>query len=299
MSVERSQARQYGAPPRLASVASEAIRHPLLACAGERHVVALATGRQTWHSFGSGPPLVLLHGGHGDWRHWIRNIDALAAGHSVWLPDLPGFGESDDLPGHAHAPDRMERLVGAVLDAMRVLLHAAEPIDVAGFSFGGLVAAALAAQRPVRKLALLGPAGHAGTRRQTRALLDWRALRGEARSAALRQNLAAFMLHQTAAADVDACAIYAEQCERTRFRSRAISRAGGLAQLLEQQQAPVLLLWGEHDVTAQPWQLGPQLMQPGMQRQWQSIADAGHWVQYERAPAVNALLGDWFAPAGA
>ena len=32
-----------------------------------------------WRRFGKGEPLVLVHGGHGNWGHWIRNIEALAS----------------------------------------------------------------------------------------------------------------------------------------------------------------------------------------------------------------------------
>ena len=54
-----------------------------------------------WRRFGDGPPLVLIHGGHGNWMHWIRNIEVLAQEHTLWIPDLPGFGDSTDLAGHA------------------------------------------------------------------------------------------------------------------------------------------------------------------------------------------------------
>jgi pimeloyl-ACP methyl ester carboxylesterase len=29
------------------------------------------------------PPLVLLPGGHGNWMHWLRNVEALSAAHAV------------------------------------------------------------------------------------------------------------------------------------------------------------------------------------------------------------------------
>ncbi len=259
-----------------------------------RHVASIDGRRMVWRRFGAGPARVLLHGGHGDWRHWIRNIEPLARDHSVWLPDLPGFGDSDDLCGHAHAPERMERMVDALVAAIDHLVGPATALDLAGFSFGGLVAAHLATRLRVRRLALLGPAGHGGARRQAAPLADWRALRGDRRTAALQQNLAAFMLHDRASVDDRATTIYESQCERTRFRSKAISQAGGLPQCLDRLSMPVLLAWGEHDVTAQPQLIGPRLTEGFATRRWQLIRDAGHWVQYERHDAVNDLLVDWF-----
>ncbi|MGT2492391.1 alpha/beta fold hydrolase [Cupriavidus basilensis] len=35
--------------------------------------------RVVWRRFGEGRPVILLHGGHGSWLHWVRNIEALAA----------------------------------------------------------------------------------------------------------------------------------------------------------------------------------------------------------------------------
>ena len=49
---------------------------------------------------GSGKPLVLIHGGHGGWYHWMANIAALAKHRRVIAPDLPGFGASSS-PGNA------------------------------------------------------------------------------------------------------------------------------------------------------------------------------------------------------
>ena len=38
--------------------------------------------------------LLLLHGGSGSWLHWFRTIPVLEQHHSVWVPDLPGMGDS-------------------------------------------------------------------------------------------------------------------------------------------------------------------------------------------------------------
>jgi pimeloyl-ACP methyl ester carboxylesterase len=77
--------------------------------------------------------------------------------------------------------------------------------------------------------------------------------------AALRRNLVPFMLHDEASADALALAIHEWSCVQTRFRSKAIAQAGGLAQALDQIAAPMLLVWGEHDVTAVPDEVASRL----------------------------------------
>ncbi len=89
-----------------------------------------------WRQFGQGSPLVLIHGGHGSWLHWIRNIEALSRQHTVWLPDLPGFGESDSLEGESDA-GRLAGIVDALAAGIDTLLAPASRFGLAGFSFGG------------------------------------------------------------------------------------------------------------------------------------------------------------------
>ena len=48
---------------------------------------------------GSGEPLLILHGGGGGARSWIRNAGSLAKHYTVYIPDLPGFGGSQSLGG--------------------------------------------------------------------------------------------------------------------------------------------------------------------------------------------------------
>jgi pimeloyl-ACP methyl ester carboxylesterase len=43
---------------------------------------------------GSGPPVVLVHGGASDSRDWLGNIPALSPFFTVYAPDLIGFGRS-------------------------------------------------------------------------------------------------------------------------------------------------------------------------------------------------------------
>ena len=73
--------------------------------------------RVRWRRFGTDttrPPLVLLHGGHGSWMHWLRNAEALSAGRTLWLPDMPGFNESDAPPRVAPGQDSLPPLLDAL-----------------------------------------------------------------------------------------------------------------------------------------------------------------------------------------
>jgi pimeloyl-ACP methyl ester carboxylesterase len=266
----------------------------LEACA-QRFDVAYLGSHVCWRSWGSGPSLVLIHGGHGSWMHWVRNIESLARHHTVWVPDLPGFGDSGDLAIDAHAADRIERLIDALVGTFGTLVHRTTPIDVAGFSFGGVVAAQFTVlRRQVRRLALLGPVGHGGLRRQRVAMVNWRRPDRAGMLQGLRHNLEAFMLHDPVAVDDLAMSVHEASCLRTRFRSKAISHSKRLQGLLARYEHPVLLIWGEHDVTAFPHEIAPELAEAGTGREWCVVPGGGHWVQYERADEVNQLLRSWF-----
>ncbi len=256
-----------------------------------RHIVDHRGTCVSWRQFGTGAPLVLLHGGHGSWMHWIRNVDALSKRFSLWIPDLPGFGESDS-PAGAGLQDLLEPVI-ATLDQ---LVGEHTEIRMAGFSFGGLVAAHLAAARSrVSALALLGAAGHGGATRPRAALVNWRHCADEAELAkTMKHNLLVHMLFDPAGADELAVTVHTLSCIRTRFRSKELSRANGLEGALEQYRGDTLLLWGEHDVTAEPETLVARFGRGGRHRRAGLVGGGGHWIQYERHAEVNELLLQWF-----
>jgi pimeloyl-ACP methyl ester carboxylesterase len=244
----------------------------------------------SWRRFGAGAPLVLLHGGHGSWLHWIRNIEQLAASHEVWVLDMPGFGESDALPPDAS----FNALVDAISLSIAQILGHETAIDLAGFSFGSVVASALALRRGnVRKLALLGPTGHGGLRRESSPMVNWRRSTAQADLLAdLKKNLEVLMLHGPV--DPLALEIHRYSCLHTRYRSKQTSQSAVLPALLEPLQLPILMVWGEHDATGVPQEIGPRYQDARPERQWKIIPGAGHWVQYEAADFTNDLLLDWF-----
>jgi pimeloyl-ACP methyl ester carboxylesterase len=103
---------------------------------------------------GAGPPLLLIHGLGGP-AMWERIVPVLAGSAGVIVPHLPGFGESA-APRVPHTAEGHARLLAILLDALDL-----RAVTVAGISYGGEIAALLAAARPgrVASLVLISPTG--------------------------------------------------------------------------------------------------------------------------------------------
>lgn len=99
-----------------------------------------------YHVAGDGPPVVLLHGGGWDAAalSWRETVPALAENHTVYAPDLPGYGDSDP-PERTPSVDSYGTFVGDFLDAVSI-----DTAALVGVSLGGSVALAVALSRPER-----------------------------------------------------------------------------------------------------------------------------------------------------
>lgn len=269
----------------------------------ERRTTPCDGGEMVWHVWGSGPPLVLLHGGYGSWIHWIRNVLPLSRHFTVMAADLPGLGDSDT-PKELRDPYYLGRIVAEGIDRM---VPAGERFDIAGFSFGGVMGghALVHLGERARRFVLVGAGGMGGRRGPMPELLKWhRHMQPEEMKAFQRRNLEILMLKDPAAVDDVALYMQTRNTTRARVKSRYISRAGTLRDVLPDVKATLMGIWGEFDATTHPYthEREEQLRRLQPDLDFRVIPGAGHWVMYEAADAFNAALLDMLgagAPCGA
>lgn len=249
-----------------------------------------------YRTLGEGPPLILTHGGSGSWLHWKRNLPALAADHRVIAFDLPGYGESADIA----ADVTLEGYTAAVQAAVDEVL-AGKPADIAGFSFGGLIAATVAAGlgKRCRRLALIAPSGFEapiGRVLGRKPRRDFPAGR-EGHRAFLKHNLLSLMLADPASVDEAAIDMHEENLKRARFDNKQISWSDKLLPYLGRLACPLLLIYGELDKTPHPSRDARvarcRVVKPKLRLA--VVPGAGHWAQYERPQALETLLRNFFA----
>ncbi len=254
---------------------------------GRRYETACGDGALVWRNWGSGAPLLLAHGAGGSWLHWIRNIDALAEDYSVWAVDLPGYGESA-LP----AEENHRTISSALANGLVELVGSRLPLDLVGFSFGGVALGHLAMHYPelVRRLVLVDTGG-LDTPRSHPDLRGMRGLDAAARVEVNRHNLLQLMLY--AEESVDDLALYIQARVGTQARLNPIDLVlpDKLLKILPKLSLPVDCIWGELD---QPHP-NPPAQEAVLRRffpkmDFRVIEGAGHWVMYERPEAFHAAL---------
>ena len=251
---------------------------------------------------GTGPPVVLLHGGGpgaSGVSNYSRNIEPLAQHFRVIVPDMPGYGRS------AKGVDGSDPF-GYLADHIRGMLDelGIDRAHLVGNSYGGSCALRLALDTPHRvdRLVLMGPGGIGTTRglptAGLKSLLGYYGGDGPSLDK-LRTFIRSYLVY-----DGDAVP---ESLIQTRYESSIdpevvanppLQRPSGLRTLwrmdftrdrrLSTLETPTLVLWGRDDKVNKP--SGAAMLGERMPNADVLVtAKTGHWVQWERADFFNAV----------
>ncbi len=234
---------------------------------------------------GTGEHLVFLHGGLG-LPAFTPELEELSKRFTVTAPLLPGFGSD----GEEHLHEEVQKLVFWGWDLLDVL-EIERPLLV-GHSFGGMLAAEMAATEPrrIKKLILAAPAGLFLAEQPT---LDFFAMTPEALVKAAFHNPQC----EAAKALTTAPADPAAATEAIVARVKAMAAAGrflwpngdrGLNERLYRIKAPTLLLWGESDriIPAVYADAFKRLLVGAASVQVRKLAAAGHALFAEQQRAI-------------
>lgn len=268
---------------------------------------------------GSGFPLFLIHGWPEYWRVWRKNLPVLSESFDVIVPDLAGFGRSEN-------PDVSADEGYGVEDHVADVTALAEALDIEEFGFvshdlGAYVGQRIARDRPelIRGLFFFDcPYPGIGERWRDAEQIDeiwyqsfhqlpWAAdLVGESRETC-RMYVEHFLTHW--AGDPDAF----EEADREAWvdtYSKPGNLQGGFnwyvaadegrkrlmregAPEMDPIEVPTRILWGELDpVVKSEW--ADRLGEYFADHQLDTVPDAGHYVHYERPELANEAIESFF-----
>jgi pimeloyl-ACP methyl ester carboxylesterase len=263
--------------------------------------------------WGSGKPLVLIHGFGASIGHWRHNIPVLAAGgYRVFALDLLGFGGSDK-PILDYSLELWQELL---VDFCKE--HVGEPTVFVGNSIGALLSLMMVVNRPELSAGgiLINCAGGMNHRPNelklplrlimqgfnkivnSKLLGTWlfNRIRSKER---LRKTLLQVYRDSNAVTDELIEIIYTPSCDRNapQVFAKILSAPPGPSptELLPKVERSLLVLWGSED----PWTpvTGAKIYQDAVRQgkaiEFVSIAGAGHCPHDECPEVVNTLILNW------
>jgi pimeloyl-ACP methyl ester carboxylesterase len=244
---------------------------------------------------GAGTPLVLLHGIGHRWQAWEPVLDLLAAHHDVIAVDLPGFGLSPVMDGHAHdLPGSLD-----VLAEIFAELGVERP-HVAGNSLGGLIAIGAAARGLVGSATALSPAGFWTGAQRLRAFAILRALRAGALAPAVVSGIINGNARLRSAslgvlyAHPERIAAEAAAGDLLALRSAAafestLRTGKGFRWTAPQPKVPLTIAWGDRDRILPPRQVATaRTVFPGAR--FVRLPDAGHVPMIDAPELVSTTI---------
>ncbi|MFJ7116510.1 alpha/beta fold hydrolase [Streptomyces albogriseolus] len=275
------------------------MRESLLDVAGKKIFVA---------ETGDGPPVLLLHGGGpgaSGVSNYSRNIGELAKRYRVIVPDLPGYGRSTKGIDLADPFGSLAAGIRGLLDELDL-----DKAHLVGNSYGGACALRLALDTPDRvdRMVLMGPGGIGTTRALPTpgltSLLNYYTGDGPSRPK-LEKFIRQYLVFNAADVPDDVIdARYRDSLDPEVLANPPLRRPKSLRALwkmdftrdprLSRLPVPTLVLWGAEDKVNRP--SGGRMLADRLPNcDLYTVANTGHWVQFERADLFNRLCADFLA----
>jgi pimeloyl-ACP methyl ester carboxylesterase len=238
------------------------------------------------HYYALGPQsdrvIVLVHGLGGRAEDWINLAPYLtAAGYRVYLPDLPGYGQSEQPRGFSYSVADQASVVVGFFDSLGL-----KKVDLGGWSMGGWIVQRVALSHPERigKLVLFDSAGIA-------ARPDWdTALFTPTNSAQLKQFDALLMPHPPEVPEFIANDILRASREHAWVIRRALNSMmtgrDTTDALLPELRMPVLIVWGSEDRIT-PLSQGETIHRLIPQSQLEVVDGCGHLAPGQCADRIG------------
>jgi 4,5:9,10-diseco-3-hydroxy-5,9,17-trioxoandrosta-1(10),2-diene-4-oate hydrolase len=260
---------------------------------------------------GSGPPVVLLHGGGpgaSGVSNYSRNIEALAQQFRVIVPDMPGYGRSTKGIDQRDPFGYLAGMIRRLLDEIGF-----DTAHLVGNSYGGAAALRLALDTPQRvdKLVLMGPGGIGTTRgvpsAGLRSLLSYYGGEGPTREK-LEAFIRTYLVYDGSSVPADLIDLrYAASLDPEVVANPPLQRPSGPTALrtlwrmdltrdtrLKHLPTPTLVLWGRDDNVNRPAG-GPMLVNLMPNAELVMTSHTGHWMQWERSELFNQLVADFLS----
>lgn len=260
---------------------------------------------------GSGPVVVLLHGGGpgaSGVSNYSRNIDALAEHFRVIVPDMPGYGKSSKVINRDDPFGGLAEGVRGLLDRLGIA-----KASLVGNSYGGAAALRFALEHPqrVERMVLMGPGGVGTTRALPTSglncLLDYYSGNGPSREK-LSKFIKDYLVYDASQVSDEIIDLrYQSSIDPDVVANPPLRRPSGLTapltlwrmdftrdSRLKNLQTPTLVVWGAADKVNRPD--GGRLLAETMPNcDLLLVSKTGHWVQWERAEFFNAVTRDFLA----
>ncbi|MDB3953432.1 alpha/beta hydrolase [Alphaproteobacteria bacterium] len=253
-------------------------------------------GNLIWHKWGEGEPILMFHGNHGSWSHWIRNIPVLSQHYAVYCSDAPGLGDSALPP----EPYSLDGIIDALALGIEQIVPADAKMHVVGFSYGSATAANTAWRfvDRVKTLTMCASARLTATAEVKRDLRSWRRLETpEERWEAHKHNLKQMMICKPEIVDDLAVHLQNWNAPRARIRTKEfIPRGSLLKALIAIKHIPIRNIWGTGDAFYPHFLNSKEELIDGnnINLDLKTIDQVGHWSPYEASEQVNEWLLEWF-----